>query len=51
MNTNSLFHNPVLNFIKEVFLTAEVCYGLSLEVRQLTSPSIFKRKLSDINFD
>ena len=27
MNTSSLFHNPVLNFIKEVFLTAEVCYG------------------------
>ena len=26
-NTSSLFHNPVLNFIKEVFLTAEVCYG------------------------
>ena len=24
MNTSSLFHNPVLNFIKEVFLTAEV---------------------------
>ena len=27
MNTSSLFHNPALNFIKEVFLTAEVCYG------------------------
>jgi len=27
MNTSSLFHNPILNFIKEVFLTAEVCYG------------------------
>ena len=27
MNTSSLFHNPVLNFIKEVFLTAEVRYG------------------------
>ena len=26
MKTSSLFHNPVLNFIKGVFLTAEVCY-------------------------
>ena len=24
MNTSSLFHNPILNFIKEVFLTVEV---------------------------
>ena len=27
MNTSSLFHKTALNFIKEVFLTAEVCYG------------------------
>ena len=29
MNTSSLFRNPVLNFIKEVFLIAEECYGMA----------------------
>jgi len=27
MNTSSLFHNPALNLIKEVYPIAEVCYG------------------------
>ena len=55
MNTISLFHNPALNFIKEVFRIAEVCHGrwksLPLEVRQLISPNVFKGKLRDLNFD
>ena len=53
-NLSSLFRNPILNFIKEVFLSVEVHVlwnGLPLEVQQLTSPSIFKGKLRDINFD
>jgi len=54
MNTSLLFRNPELNFTKEVRLSysgSVLWNGLPLEVRQLTSPSIFKGKLRDVNFD
>ena len=52
MNTSSLFHNPALNYKRSLSYSGSVLWNsLSLEVRQMTSSTVLKGKLRDLNFD
>ena len=52
MNTRSLFHNRTEFYKRNLSYSGYVLWNsVPLEVRQLTSPTIFKGKSRDLNFD